>query len=208
MKFRPCVDIHNGQVKQIVGDSLRDEGDVAIDNFVSEHSAGYYAALFQRKNLTGGHIVLLNTVDSPQYEATKRQALEALSVWPGGMQVGGGVTADNAESWIKAGASHVVVTTYAFTGGKINYEHLEALRSAVGKEHVVLDVSCKKREKGSNHYFIVTDRWQNMSDVELNRETLETLSEYCDEYLIHAADVAGRQRGIEAGVVEILGEYD
>ncbi len=208
MKFRPCVDIHNGQVKQIVGDSLRDKGDVAIDNFVSEHSAGYYAALFQRKNLTGGHIVLLNSVDSPQYEATKRQALEALSVWPGGMQVGGGVTAENAESWIRAGASHVVVTTYAFTGGKINYDHLEALRSAVGKEHIVLDVSCKKREKGSAHYFIVTDRWQNMSDVELNRETLETLSEYCDEYLIHAADVEGRQRGIEAGVVEILGEYD
>ncbi|MCR5675264.1 MAG: phosphoribosylformimino-5-aminoimidazole carboxamide ribotide isomerase [Lachnospiraceae bacterium] len=208
MRFRPCIDIHNGQVKQIVGDSLRDEGDAAINNFVSEHSAGYYAALFQRKNIFGGHIVLLNTQESPQYEATKRQALEALSVWPGGMQVGGGVNAENAESWIKAGASHVVVTSYVFTGGKIDFGHLEALRSAVGREHVVLDVSCKKKEQDSTHYFIVTDRWQNMTDVELNRETLETLSSYCDEFLIHAADVEGRQKGIEAGVVEILGEYE
>ncbi|MCR4763330.1 MAG: phosphoribosylformimino-5-aminoimidazole carboxamide ribotide isomerase [Lachnospiraceae bacterium] len=208
MRFRPCIDIHNGQVKQIIGDSLRDEGDAAIDNFVSEHSAGYYAALFQRKNISGGHIVLLNKQDSPQYEATKKQALDALSVWPGGMQLGGGVNADNAEFWLNAGASHVVVTTYAFTDGKINFEHLEALRSAVGAEHVVLDVSCKKKEKNSNHYFIVTDRWQHITDVELNLKTLEMLSAYCDEFLIHAADVEGRQRGIEAGVVEILGEYE
>ena len=208
MRFRPCIDIHNGQVKQIIGDSLRDEGDVAVNNFVSEHSAGYYAALFQTKNIYGGHIILLNTPDSPQYEATRRQALDALSVWPGGMQLGGGVNAENAAFWLDAGASHVVVTTYAFSGGKINFEHLEALKSAVGKEHVVLDVSCKKKEKDSQHYFIVTDRWQNMTDVELNRETLETLSDYCDEFLIHAADVEGRQKGIEAGVVEILGNYE
>ena len=208
MRFRPCIDIHNGKVKQIIGDSLRDDTDSAIDNFVSDHSAGYYAALFQRKNITGGHIVLLNAPDSPQYEATRKQALEALSVWPGGMQLGGGVNAENAEFWLNAGASHVVVTTYAFSGGKINFEHLEALRSAVGREHIVLDVSCKKKEQDSTHYFIVTDRWQNMTDVELNTQTLGTLSAYCDEFLIHAADVEGRQKGIEAGVVEILGEFE
>ncbi len=208
MRFRPCIDIHNGQVKQIVGSSLRDAGDRACDNYVSGHSAGYYASLYRERDLTGGHIILLNAQSSPQYEATKRQALEALATWPQGMQVGGGVTADNAEAWLAAGASHVIVTSYAFAGGSINYEHLEALAGAVGREHIVLDVSCRKREKGGADYYIVTDRWQRFTDVALTAETLTMLSRYCDEFLIHAADVEGKQAGIEDTVVQILGEYE
>ncbi len=208
MRFRPCIDIHNGQVKQIIGSSLRDKGDAAVDNFVSEQGAAYYAALFQRLGLPGGHVILLNAKDSPQYEATRKQAMEALAAWPGGMHVGGGINAGNAEEWLNAGASHVIVTSYVFTKGRIDFDHLEELRRAVGREHVVLDVSCRKKETDSDRYFIVTDRWQNMTDVELCTETLQTLSGYCDEFLIHAADAEGKQNGIEAGVAGILGEYD
>ena len=207
MKFRPCIDIHNGRIKQIVGASLRDKGDEAVDNFVSEHGGGYYAAMFRERNLTGGHIILLNPADSPWYEATRKQALDALAAWPDGMQLGGGVNAENAEAWLDAGASHVIVTSYAFAGGIINYGHLEALKKAVGSEHVVLDVSCRKKEADSDRFFIVTDRWQKFTDVELSAATLNELAGYCDEFLIHAADVEGRQNGIEDGVVKILGDY-
>ncbi len=225
MNFRPCIDIHNGRVKQIVGASLRDEGDEALDNYVSKHGGGYYASMFRERNLTGGHVILLNPADSPWYEATVKQALEALRAWPGGMQLGGGVTAENAAQWLDAGASHVIVTSYAFAGGTVNYEHLEALKKAVGREHVVLDVSCKlkkdadgessevekeygKDAAGEGRYYIVTDRWQKFTDVELTAATLKELAGYCDEFLIHAADVEGRQSGIEDGVVEILASYD
>ena len=208
MKFRPCIDIHNGQVKQIVGASLRDKGDEAVDNFVSGHGGGYYAEMFRQRDLTGGHVILLNPAGSPWYEATRKQALEALSAWPDGMQLGGGVNAENAEQWLDAGASHVIVTSYAFSGGIINYENLEALKKAAGREHVVLDVSCRKRDAESGRYFIVTDRWQKFTDVELSVDTLNELADYCDEFLIHAADVEGRQGGIEDGVVEILAGYD
>ncbi|MCR5179500.1 MAG: phosphoribosylformimino-5-aminoimidazole carboxamide ribotide isomerase [Lachnospiraceae bacterium] len=207
MKFRPCIDIHNGRVKQIVGASLRDKGDEAVDNFVSENGGGYYAEMFRKRNLTGGHIILLNPADSPWYEATRKQALDALAAWPDGMQLGGGVNAENAEAWLDAGASHVIVTSYAFAGGIINYGHLEALKKAVGSEHVVLDVSCRKKEADSDRFFIVTDRWQKFTDVELSVATLNELADYCDEFLIHAADVEGRQNGIEDGVVKILGDY-
>ena len=204
MEFRPCIDIHNGKVKQIVGKSLRDEGDFAAENFVSERSAADFAALYQKSGLHGGHVILLNARDSEYYEATKAQALEALAAYPGGLQVGGGITADNAQEFIKAGASHVIVTSYVFSGGEIRFDRLEALRKAVGSEHVVLDVSCRRQQDG---YYVVTDRWQKMTKERVTPELLTRLSEYADEFLIHAVDVEGQTRGIEKELVAMLGEW-
>ena len=204
MEFRPCIDIHNGKVKQIVGKSLRDEGDFAAENFVSERSAADFAALYQKSGLHGGHVILLNARDSEYYEATKAQAMEALAAYPGGLQVGGGITADNAQEFIKAGASHVIVTSYVFSGGEIRFDRLEALRKAVGSEHVVLDVSCRRQQDG---YYVVTDRWQKMTKERVTPELLTRLSEYADEFLIHAVDVEGQARGIEKELVAMLGEW-
>ena len=204
MRFRPCIDIHNGKVKQIVGSSLRDKNDEAKENYVASNDAVFYAKMYREMGLSGGHIILLNPVTSPLYEATKKQATEALNACPGLMQVGGGITADNAKEFIDAGASHVIVTSYVFKDGKINYANLKKLTAAVGKEKVVLDLSCKNVD---GKYYIVTDRWQKLTDVELTEETLDLLSEYCDEFLVHAADVEGKQKGIEENVAGILGKW-
>ena len=204
MNFRPCIDIHNGKVKQIVGSSLRDEGDTAKDNFVSSRDAVFYARMYREHGLTGGHIILLNPVDSPYYEGSRRQAIEALQGAPGILQIGGGITADNAVEFLEAGATHVIVTSYVFKNGKINYSNLKKLVDTVGKDHIVLDLSCKAAEDG---YYIVTDRWQKMTDVRLCEETLDELSQYCDEFLVHAADVEGKQNGIEENVAKILGSW-
>lgn len=201
MRFRPCIDIHNGKVKQIVGGSLKDERDQAEENFVSERSAAFYADKFRRDNLKGGHMILLNPPSSPYFEADRQQAAEALAVWPGGLQIGGGVTADNASSYIKAGASHVVVTSYVFKDGQVQWENLEKLADAVGAGHVVLDVSCRKKD---GKYYIVTDRWQKFTKVQLGEEILYWMKEYCDEFLVHGVDVEGKSAGIEEGLVEML----
>lgn len=205
MEFRPCIDIHNGKVKQIVGKSLRDEGDTATENFVSERSAADFARLYEKYGLRGGHVILLNARDSEYYEATKAQALAALSAYPGGLQAGGGITADNAYEFIRAGASHVIVTSYVFSGGEIRFDRLEALREAVGREHVVLDVSCRKMEDGS--YYVVTDRWQKLTKERVTPEFLTKLAGYADEFLVHAVDVEGQARGIEKELVAMLGQW-
>ena len=179
MKFRPCIDIHNGKVKQIVGGSLRDEGDSARENFVAEQDAGFYARFYQKDGLKGGHIILLNPASSPYYEETKKQAMLALSEYPQGLQLGGGVNEKNAEEFLKAGASHVIVTSYVFKDGKIYYENLEKLVKEIGRKHLVLDLSCRKKEDG---YYIVTDRWQKFTDVKVDEKTLNELSSYCDEF--------------------------
>lgn len=204
MKFRPCIDIHNGKVKQIVGASLRDAGDAVTENFVSAQDAAYFARLYQRYGLKGGHVILLNGKDSGFYEETKRQAFAALSAYPGGLQVGGGITAENAEEFLQAGASHVVVTSYVFQGGEILKENLEKLVKAVGKEHLVLDVSCKRRGDG---YYIVTDRWQKETDIKITPALLNNLSTFCDEFLIHAVDVEGKKEGIEETLVKELAKW-
>ncbi len=205
MKFRPCIDIHNGKVKQIVGGSLKDEGDHAKENFASVENAAYYAELYRKDGLTGGHIILLNAKSSPYYEETKRQALCALSAYPKGLQIGGGITAENAQEYLEAGASHVIVTSYVFRDGKIQWENLKKLRESAGKEQVVIDVSCRKRD---GDYYIVTDRWQTFTDVKLSKEVLETLSDYCDEFLVHGVDVEGHAAGIDRELAELLGSYD
>lgn len=204
MKFRPCIDIHNGTVKQIVGGSLRDEGDLAQENFVSTQDAVFFAKLYREYELSGGHIILLNPVSSSRYVETKRQALAALLAYPGGLQVGGGITPENAADFLNAGASHVIVTSYVFSEGQVRYDKLDALLKEVGKERLVLDLSVRSRE---GRYYIVTDRWQKYTSVELNEETLDTLSAYCDEFLIHAVDVEGKSAGIEEPVAKLLGDW-
>jgi phosphoribosylformimino-5-aminoimidazole carboxamide ribotide isomerase len=204
MEFRPCIDIHNGQVKQIVGSSLVDKGDKAEENFVATKGADYYASLYREKGIKGGHIILLNPVSSEYYEATKAQALSALRAYPNGLQIGGGVTADNAPEYINEGASHVIITSYVFKDGRINFENLERVSKTVGKDHLVLDLSCRMRD---GRYYIVTDRWQKFTDEVVCDETLDMLSMYCDEFLIHAVDVEGKSRGIEKTLVSYLGKW-
>lgn len=204
MSFRPCIDIHNGKVKQIVGGSLTDRGDLADCNFESEQDAAWYAALYKKDGLQGGHIILLNPVTSIYYEETKRQAMEALAAYPGGLQIGGGITAENAAEYLDAGASHVIVTSYVFQNGRLNRENLQKLKSAVGKEHIVLDVSCRKKEGA---YYIVTDRWQKFTEVELDAEILDELAGYCSEYLVHGVDVEGKSAGMEEGLVTVLSDW-
>ena len=205
MRFRPCIDIHNGRVKQIVGGSLRDQNDSAEENFVSEQTAAWYAALYQKDGLRGGHVILLNGADSPCYEATRKQAEEALRAYPGGLQLGGGVSPENAEGWLDAGASHVIVTSYVFRNGQIQYDNLEKMRNTVGKEHLVLDLSCRKKD---GDYYVVTDRWQKFTDVRLTPEVLDELAGSCDEFLIHGVDVEGKSSGMETELVRMLAGWN
>lgn len=204
MEFRPCIDIHNGKVKQIVGGSLRDEQDRAVENFVSDVDAAYYAKLYKKHGIKGGHVILLNGIDSEYYSATKEQALRALRAYPGGLQIGGGVTADNATEYIKAGASHVIVTSYVFKNGKINYENLERLKKTVGAEKIVLDLSCRKK---GNSYVVVTDRWQKETEEEVTVALMDKLARSCDEFLVHAVDVEGKAEGIEKELAALLGRW-
>lgn len=204
MEFRPCIDIHNGRVKQIVGGSLKDKGNQAEENFVSQMDGAFYANMYKKAGIRGGHIILLNPVTSEYYEATRAQALLALHSYPGGLQLGGGITADNAAQFIEAGASHVIVTSYVFNNGRIDYNNLEKLVDAVGKSHLVLDLSCRKKD---DSYYIVTDRWQKFTDEVITEELLDELSQYCDEFLIHAVDVEGKAGGIEKELVSLLGDW-
>lgn len=205
MRFRPCIDIHNGKVKQIVGGSLRDAGDVAAENFVSDQSAADFAKLYRDYGLKGGHVILLNGKESGFYEETKRQALCALLAYPGGLQAGGGITAENAAEFLKAGASHVIVTSYVFQGGQILEERLKKLVKAVGKSHLVLDISCKRKDNGC--YYIVTDRWQRETDIKITDVMIEKLARYCDEFLLHAVDVEGKKNGMEEELLQELAKW-
>lgn len=204
MKFRPCIDIHNGKVKQIVGGSLKDEGNMAKTNFASDLNAAFYANMYKEDCLRGGHIILLNSRQSEYYEQTKQQAKEALRVYPKGLQIGGGITDENAYEYIECGASHVIVTSYVFRGGEFCRENLKKLVHAVGKEHIVLDLSCRKL---GEDYYVVTDRWQKYTNLRLNAAVLEELSSYCDEFLIHGVDVEGKRSGMEEQLVHMLGQW-
>ena len=205
MKFRPCIDIHNGKVKQIVGGSLKDAGDQARENFVSGQDAAFYAELYKNAGLKGGHVILLNGKDSEYYEATRNQALKAQATYPGGLQIGGGVCPDNAEDYLKAGASHVIVTSYVFKDGQLSWENLEKMVRTVGREHLVLDLSCRKKD---DRYYIVTDRWQKFTNVPVTLETMEELGDHCDEFLVHAVDVEGKANGIETELADLLSAYE
>ena len=201
MEFRPCIDIHNGKVKQIVGSTLTDADHRLVSNFVAEQDAPFYARLYASRGIKGGHVILLNKAGTEEYEETKIQALAALHAYPGGLQAGGGITPENAEAFLDAGASHVIVTSYVFREGKIDFERLSALLRAVGREKLVLDLSCRKKD---DRYYIVTDRWQKFTDTALTNRTLEELSSFCDEFLVHAVDVEGKASGIDGDLVALL----
>jgi len=193
--FRPCIDLHEGKVKQIVGGTLGEAG--LRTNFVSEKSAAWFAELYQRDGLKGGHVIMLGAGN----EAAARAALAA---YPGGMHVGGGINATNAREWLEAGASHVIVTSWVFREGRVDWTRLEELVQAIGKKKLVLDLSCRKR---GEKYFVVTDRWQKFTELEVNAETLKKFSGYCEEFLIHAVDVEGLCRGIDSELVTKLGAW-
>ena len=195
--FRPCIDLHEGKVKQIVGGTLGAEPGRLQTNFVSDRPAAWYAELYQRDGLKGGHVIMLGTGN----EAEARAALRA---YPGGLQIGGGVNLDNAQSWLDAGASHVIVTSWVFRDGQVDWDRLAQLVTAIGKARLVLDLSCRRRGES---YFVVTDRWQKFTDLAISRESLEKLAAWCAEFLIHAVDVEGLCRGIDQELVSSLGQW-
>ena len=195
--FRPCIDLREGKVVQIVGGTLSDDPSGTRTNFVSERPASWFAELYKRDGLTGGHAIMLG----PGNEAAARAALAA---YPGGLQIGGGINADNARGWLDAGASHVIVTSWVFREGRLDWPRLDQLVETIGRNRLVLDLSCRKRPE---NYFIVTDRWQKFTEVTISRETLEKLSGSCAEFLIHAADVEGLCRGIDRDLVTKLGQW-
>ena len=201
MKFRPCIDIHNGKVKQIVGVSLEESTDKAQENFVSEHDAAWFARFYAQDDLTGGHIIILNRGSSPEYKPSRDAAVAALQAAPGMFQMGGGITPYNAEEFLDAGASKVIVTSYVFQDGFFNERHLNKMTAAVGRDRLVLDLSCRK--SGST-YYIVTDHWTRFTNVELTLDTLKELAGSCSEFLIHAVDAEGLRRGPELALVDIL----
>ncbi len=194
--FRPCIDLHDGKVKQIVGGTLDDASGEAKTNFVSERPPAWYAELYRRDNLTGGHVIKLGPGNDDA-------AREALAAWPGGLQIGGGINADNAAQWLEAGASHVIVTSWVFRDGLLDRDRLKRLVDTVGRDRLVLDLSCRKRD-GS--YFVCTDRWQKFTRLEVTPDTLESLADSCAEFLVHAVDVEGLCQGVDLDLVRLLGE--
>ena len=205
MRFRPCIDIHNGTVKQIVGGSLNKDTSSALENFVAKQSAKRYAKRYKKDGLTGGHIIMLNSLDSSMYAETKIQALKALKAYPGAMQVGGGINNRTAKEFIDAGATHVIVTSFVFFEGRINYDNLEKLVDAVGVDRIVLDLSCRKK---GDDYYVVTDRWQNFTEEKVEPALFEKLDKYCDEFLVHGVDAEGKKSGMDEELVGILASYN
>lgn len=195
--FRPCIDLHEGKVKQIVGGTLGVEAGRLRTNFVSDRPAAWYAELYRRDGLTGGHVIMLG----PGNDAQARAALQA---YPGGLQIGGGINAGNARAWLESGASHVIVTSWVFRGGRVDWDRLAQLVAITGRDRLVLDLSCRRR---GGDYFVVTDRWQKFTELTVNRETLDTLSRHCAEFLVHAVDVEGLCRGIDQELVARLAEW-
>lgn len=194
MRFRPCIDLHDGKVKQIVGSTLDGDPSALQTNFSSEHPPSYYAALYRQDDLRGGHIIMLGP-------GNETAACEALAAWPGGMQLGGGITGDNAALWLDSGASHVIVTSHVFHDGMLDRQRLEQLSQRVGKERLVLDLSCRWREDG---YYVVTDRWQKFTGLRIGPAMLDDLASYCAEFLVHAVDVEGKCMGIDTRLLDLL----
>jgi len=195
MRFRCCIDLHHGQVKQIIGSSLRDDCEEVQTNFETERSAADFASMYKADGLQGGHVIMLGP-------GNEEAALAALQAYPGGLQVGGGINPENAAKYLEAGASHVIVTSYVFRDGALDSERLDAMVKAVGKERLVLDLSCRNRE---GQYYVVTDRWQKFTDLEVNEQTLRELAGSCAEFLVHGVDVEGMRCGMLEDLVTLLG---
>ena len=197
MQFRPCIDLHAGKVKQIVGSTLTAKEQDVVENFVSEHPSSYYAELFKRDALTGGHVIMLG-------KGNEEAAKEALAAYPGGLQLGGGITAENASQFIEYGASHVIVTSYIFHNGTFDLKRLEQLVATVGKDKIVIDLSCRKKDE---KWYVMTDRWTTWSDFQVNAQSIQMLEKYCAEFLIHAVDVEGKKGGMELDLIKDLATW-
>ncbi|GAE93316.1 phosphoribosylformimino-5-aminoimidazole carboxamide ribotide isomerase [Gracilibacillus boraciitolerans JCM 21714] len=197
MEFRPCIDIHQGKVKQIVGATLNQENKEVIENYVSTYDSSYYADMFKKDELRGGHVIMLG-------DGNRDAAIKALQTYPGGLQVGGGINVDNAEEFLAAGASHVIVTSYIFQDGELHMDRLRGLVDKIGKDRLVIDLSCKQK---NGKWYVVTDKWTKFSNIEISQSTIRDMEQYCDEFLIHAADVEGKRGGIAGKLVELLADY-
>lgn len=194
MKFRPCIDLHDDKVKQIVGETLNAE---IIENFVSKQDSAYYAELFKKDALTGGHVIMLGG-------GNEEAAVRALAAYPGGLQIGGGITADNAAFYLEKGASHIIVTSYIFKDGQLNEDHLAKIVAEVGKDRLVIDLSCKEKD---GQWFVVTNQWKQFSEFVVNQQNISFLEQYCNEFLVHAVDVEGKQSGIQQSLVRSLADW-
>ena len=196
MRFRPCIDLHDGQVKQIVGATLGADNAGLRTNFSSTLPPAHFATLYRRDGLTGGHVIMLG----PGNEAA---ALDALAAWPGGLQLGGGITDENAARWLDHGASHVIVTSHVFHNGQLDRDRLRTLNRLVGRDRLVLDLSCRWRDDG---YYVVTDRWQRFTSLRISPALLADLAAWCAEFLVHAVDVEGTCTGVDARLLDLLAE--
>ena len=197
-RFRPCIDLHDGKVKQIVVSTLKDQGAGPTENFVSDRPAEWFAQLYQKDALTGGHVIMLG-------KGNTHAARSALQAYPGGLQIGGGINEQNAAEYLEAGASHVIVTSAVFDkDGHFQERNLEAIASTVSPQRLVLDLSCKKMASG---WQVAMNRWQLLTDLEVNAGTFTRLAPYCSEFLIHAVDVEGKCEGIDQTLVEKLAEW-
>jgi phosphoribosylformimino-5-aminoimidazole carboxamide ribotide isomerase len=195
MKFRPCIDLHGGKVKQIVGGSYRDDDAGTLrTNFATDTPAAAFARRYYEDGLTGGHVILIGP-------GNEQAARDALAAYPGGLQVGGGIRPENARAFLDSGASHVIVTSYVFRDGAVAWNRLEELSAAVGPSRLVIDLSCIRQDA---RYLVVTDRWQRVSAEQVDGALLERMAPYCDEFLVHAAHVEGKREGVDAEVVRLL----
>jgi phosphoribosylformimino-5-aminoimidazole carboxamide ribotide isomerase len=195
--FRPCIDLHEGKVKQIVGGSWSEDSANIRTNFVSERPSAWYAELYRRDQLRGGHVIMLGA-------GNEEAALSALRAYPGGLQIGGGIRPDNASRYLQSGASHVIVTSYVFREGRLDWDRLRELVRGVGRERLVLDLSCRLRD---GNYVVMTDRWQHYTEFLLSAKSLQQLAEYCSEFLVHAVDVEGLCRGVDLNLVKQLADW-
>lgn len=197
-KFRPCIDLHNGKVKQIVGSSLSQNSHELKTNFVSQKPAEWYASLYKKDGLKGGHIIMLGA-------GNEEAALKALKAYPNGMQIGGGINKENALKYIEAGACAVIATSYIFPDGKFSIERLKDVSAAIGKEYLVVDLSCCKVASGK--WLVASSKWQTLTDFSIDKQNLEDVSAYCSEFLVHAVNVEGKQQGMDLELIEFLGEH-
>lgn len=185
-------------VKQIVGGSLTDSGDSLKTNFVSDHPAEWYARRYAEDGIRGGHVIKLGPGNDAVAEA-------ALAAFPGGLQIGGGINVSNAAAWLKKGASHVIVTSCMFDKeARFSEDRICELVSEVGERRIVIDLSCRRTAFG---WTVAMNRWQTPTDLMVTPATLDHLSQYCDEFLIHAADVEGKVSGIDEDLVAFLGAW-
>ncbi|KAF4121285.1 phosphoribosylformimino-5-aminoimidazole carboxamide ribotide isomerase [Geosmithia morbida] len=199
-RFRPCIDLHAGEVKQIVGGTLDSTSQALQTNYVSKYPSSHYASLYRDSNLTGSHVIMLG----PGNDVAARSALAA---WPSGLQVGGGITAANAREWVDAGADKVIITSYLFPDGRFSQQRLDAVLESLGGDtgRLVIDLSC--RRTGDDKWHVAMNKWQTLTDMEVNQESIKSLEPYCSEFLIHAADNEGLQKGIDEKLVERLSEW-